>query len=64
MAVQRAELCGQLRAFSAVVRLGSAREAATELGVTEAMAPSHIGRLRKELEDPLFHRTASGLALT
>ncbi|MHB1713046.1 MAG: LysR family transcriptional regulator, partial [Acidimicrobiales bacterium] len=54
----------QLRAFSAVVRLGSVKEAASELGVTEAAVSLHIGHLRKELEDRLFTRTAAGLAFT
>jgi DNA-binding transcriptional LysR family regulator len=52
------------RAFSAVVRLGSVKEAAGELGVTEAAVSLHIGHLRKELGDRLFTRTASGLAFT
>ncbi|MCU1495530.1 MAG: LysR family transcriptional regulator [Acidimicrobiaceae bacterium] len=54
----------QLRAFSAVVRLGSVKKAAAELGVTEAAVSLHIGRLRKELEDRLFVPTAVGLAFT
>jgi LysR family transcriptional regulator, low CO2-responsive transcriptional regulator len=54
----------QLRAFSAVVRLGSVKQAAGELGVTEAAVSLHIGHLRKELADRLFTRTASGLAFT
>ncbi|HYJ70356.1 MAG TPA: LysR family transcriptional regulator [Nocardioidaceae bacterium] len=54
----------QLRAFSAVVRLGSVKAAAAELGVTEAAVSLHVGQLRKELEDQLFTKTASGLAFT
>lgn len=54
----------QLRAFSAVVRLGSVKEAAAELGVTEAAVSLHVGHLRKELEDRLFTRTSAGLAFT
>jgi DNA-binding transcriptional LysR family regulator len=54
----------QLRAFSAVVRLGSVKAAATELGVTEAAVSLHVGHLRRELGDKLFARTASGLAFT
>jgi DNA-binding transcriptional LysR family regulator len=54
----------QLRAFSAVVRLGSVKQAAAELGVTEAAVSLHIGQLRKELGDKLFVRSASGLAFT
>lgn len=54
----------QLRAFSAVVRLGSVKEAAAELGVTEAAVSLHIGSLRRELDDQLFSRTNAGLAFT
>ncbi|MDT7764858.1 MAG: hypothetical protein QOC63_4278 [Mycobacterium sp.] len=54
----------QLRAFSAVVRLGSVRAAAEELAVTDAGVSMHVAQLRKELDDPLFHRTAAGLAFT
>jgi DNA-binding transcriptional LysR family regulator len=54
----------QLRAFSAVVRLGSVKAAAAELRVTEAAVSLHVGHLRKELEDQLFARTGSGLAFT
>lgn len=54
----------QLRAFGAVVRLGSVKQAAAELGVTEAAVSLHVGQLRKELGDKLFSRTAAGLAFT
>lgn len=54
----------QLRAFSAVVRLGSVRAAATELGMSDAGVSMHVAALRKELDDPLFTRTGSGLAFT
>lgn len=54
----------QLRAFSAVVRLGSVRAAAEELGMSDAGISMHVAQLRKELDDPLFNRTASGLAFT
>ncbi len=54
----------QLRAFSAVVRLGSVRAAALELRVTEAAISFNVAQLRKELEDRLFTRTSSGLAFT
>jgi LysR family transcriptional regulator, low CO2-responsive transcriptional regulator len=54
----------QLKAFSAVVRHGSVKDAAAELGVTEAAVSLHVGQLRKELEDRLFTRTSSGLAFT
>ena len=54
----------QLRAFSAVVRLGSVRAAAAELGVSDAGVSMHVAALRKELEDPLFTKTGAGLAFT
>jgi DNA-binding transcriptional LysR family regulator len=54
----------QLRAFAAVVRLGSVKRAAAELGVSEAAVSLHIGQLRKELGDKLFTRTAAGIAFT
>jgi LysR family transcriptional regulator, low CO2-responsive transcriptional regulator len=54
----------QLRAFAAVVRHGSVKDAAAELGVTEAAVSLHVGQLRRELGDQLFTRTASGIAFT
>jgi DNA-binding transcriptional LysR family regulator len=54
----------QLRAFAAVVRLGSVKQAAADLDVTEAAVSLHVGQLRKELGDKLFVRTSSGLAFT
>lgn len=54
----------QLRAFSAVVRLGSVRAAAEELGVSDAGVSMHVAQLRKELVDPLFVRSAHGIAFT
>src|ERR1700761_6011680 len=54
----------QLRAYSAVVRLGSVRSAAAELGVSDAGVSMHGAALRKELEDPLFTKTGAGLAFT
>jgi LysR family transcriptional regulator, low CO2-responsive transcriptional regulator len=54
----------QLRAFAAVVRLGSVKRAAAELDVSEAAVSLHVGRLRDELGDKLFVRTPSGLAFT
>ena len=54
----------QLRAFSAVVRLGSVHAAAAELGMSDAGISMHVAQLRKELDDPLFARTAAGLAFT
>lgn len=54
----------QLRAFSAVVRLGSVRAAAEELGMSDAGISMHVAQLRKELDDPLFSKTSAGLAFT
>lgn len=54
----------QLRAFVAVVRLGSVKRAAAELAVSEAAISGHVAQLRKELDDKLFTRSASGLAFT
>jgi DNA-binding transcriptional LysR family regulator len=54
----------QLRAFAAVVRRGSVKDAAAELDVSEAAVSLHVGKLRRELGDQLFTRTAAGLAFT
>jgi DNA-binding transcriptional LysR family regulator len=54
----------QLRAYSAVVRLGSVHAAAGELGMSDAGVSMHVAQLRKELDDPLFTRTGAGLAFT
>jgi LysR family transcriptional regulator, low CO2-responsive transcriptional regulator len=54
----------QLRAFARVVRLGSVKAAADELEVSESAVSMHVAQLRRELDDQLFTRTASGLAFT
>ncbi len=54
----------QLTAYAAIVRLGSAKKAAEELGVSEAAISSHASALRKELDDPLYQRSRNGLAFT
>jgi DNA-binding transcriptional LysR family regulator len=54
----------QLRAYSAVVRLGSVRAAAEELGMSDAGVSMHVAALRKELDDALFTKTGAGLAFT
>lgn len=54
----------QLRAFAAVVRLGSVKEAGADLGVSGAAISLHVAQLRKELGDQLFVRTSVGLAFT
>jgi len=38
----------QLRAFAAVVRLGSVKRAAAELSVTDAAVSLHVGQLRRD----------------
>ena len=47
-----------------MVRLGSVHAAAAELGMSDAGISMHVAQLRKELDDPLFSRTAAGLAFT
>ena len=54
----------QLRAFACVVRRGSVKAAAAELGTTESAVSMNLKQLRTELDDPLFTRTPSGLAFT
>jgi len=54
----------QLLAFSTVVRLGSVRAAAAELGLSDAGVSMHVAALRKELDDPLFSRKGAGLEFT
>ena len=54
----------QLKAFACVVRLGSVKAAADELGISEAAVSMHVGHLRRELADQLFTRTSAGLAFT
>ncbi|MCP5029151.1 MAG: LysR family transcriptional regulator, partial [Actinomycetia bacterium] len=54
----------QLTAFAAIARLGSAKAAADELGVSEAAISSHTAALRRELDDHLYQRTGSGLSFT
>jgi len=55
---------GQLKTFAAIVRHGSAKAAAAELGVSEAAVSAHTAALRKELNDPLYRRSGNGLAFT
>ena len=54
----------QLRAYVAVVRLGSVKQAAAQLEVSESAVSLLIGQLRREFGDQLFTRTAAGLAFT
>lgn len=53
-----------LRGFEAVARHGSFRKAADELHVTPAAVSQQIKVLEDQLGQPLFHRLATGLALT
>jgi len=54
----------QLKAYAAIVRLGSAKAAAQELGVSEAAISSHASALRKEFDDVLYRRQGKRLAFT
>lgn len=54
----------QLTAYAAIVKHGSAKQAAIELGVSEAAISSHTAALRKELNDQLYQRHGRGLAFT
>ncbi len=54
----------QLRAFAAVARRGSVKQAGADLGVSDAAVSLHVAQLRKELGDQLFVRTSTGLAFT
>ncbi len=54
----------QLRCFATVVRLGTVRAAAEDLGVSEAAVSGNVGALRKELDDRLFHPSHNGLVFT
>ncbi len=54
----------QPRAYSAVVRLGSVKQAAAQLEVSGSAVSLHIGQLRRQFGDRLFSRTAAGLAFT
>ncbi len=54
----------QLRSFATVVRCGTVRAAALELGVTEAAVSGNVSALRKELDDQLFSPSRAGLVFT
>jgi DNA-binding transcriptional LysR family regulator len=54
----------QLKVFLAVARSGSVKAAASSLGVTEPAISGAVAVLRKELGDPLFLRSGSGIELT
>jgi molybdate transport repressor ModE-like protein len=54
----------QLRAFATVARLGSVKESARELGVSEPAVSGAIAALRRELGDDLVTRAGGGVRLT
>ncbi|MCP3990885.1 MAG: LysR family transcriptional regulator [Actinomycetia bacterium] len=54
----------QLRTYVAIVRNGTSKAAAVELGVSEAAVSGQVASLRRELDDVLFERSASGLRFT
>lgn len=54
----------QLRAFASIVKNGTVKGAAAELGLSESGVSMHVAQLRKELGDELFVRTGPGLAFT
>lgn len=54
----------QLRTFALVTRLGSLHAAAAALGVSEPAVSAALAALRQDLGDPLFTRSAGGIALT
>lgn len=49
-----------LRAFEAVIRLGSMADAANELGISRSALTSLIKRLEKNLDVSLFYRGSDG----
>jgi DNA-binding transcriptional LysR family regulator len=54
----------QLRTFALVARLGSLHAAALALGISEPAVSAALAALRKDLDDPLFVRTGSGISFT
>ena len=54
----------QLQTFVMVARLGSVTAAARALGVSEPAVSAALAALRRQLGDPLIHRTGGGMALT
>jgi LysR family transcriptional regulator, low CO2-responsive transcriptional regulator len=54
----------QLQSFVTVARLGTVKQAALALGVSESAVSSAVGVLRRELGDELYVRTATGIELT
>jgi DNA-binding transcriptional LysR family regulator len=54
----------QLQSFALVARLGSVKAAAQALGVSEPAVSEAVTALRRDLGDPLFVRSGTGIALT
>lgn len=54
----------QLRTYVSIVRNGTSKAAAVELGVSEPAVSSHVAALRKELNDVLFERVQGRLQFT
>ncbi len=54
----------QLRLIEALVRNGNLSQAAEEIGLTQSAASHALARLRLELQDPIFIRTAEGMRPT
>jgi DNA-binding transcriptional LysR family regulator len=53
-----------LPVFEALFRHGSVTRAAVEMGLTQSAMSSALGRLRRQLDDPLFVNTRSGMLPT
>jgi len=53
-----------LPVFEALFRHGSVTRAAMEMGLTQSAMSSALGRLRRQLDDPLFVNTRSGMLPT
>lgn len=53
-----------LLVFEAMLRHGSVTRAAAQVGLTQSAMSSALGRLRKELGDPVFVNTRSGMLPT
>ncbi len=53
-----------LPVFEALFRFGSVTRAAAEIGLTQSAMSSALGRLRRQLDDPLFVNTRAGMLPT